>query len=84
MPSLTAAQCKDIWKTGYERMLEAGYCCDGDDLVAVWLAYRIDYIAIRTFGPLSHQSCDVTSFYEFTDSFTGVVTNVYSLTTEGI
>ena len=79
MPSLTAAQCKDITETGCERLLEAGYSGAGDDLVAMWRAYRIDYIAISTFGPLSHLPCDVTSFYEFTDSFTGVIT---TLTTE--
>jgi len=79
MPSLTAAQCDNINEAGYERMLESGYCChdcDGDGPDRDYLAYRIGCIAITTFGP--------PSFYEFTDSFTGVVTNIYSLTVEGI
>ena len=77
MPSLTTAQCENIVDAGYER-LDSGYCCpdcDGD-APDEERAYKIDCIAISTFGP--------PWFSEFTDSFTGVVTNVYSLTTEGI
>jgi hypothetical protein len=79
MPSLTTAQCENITEAGYERMLEGGSYftdCDRDAPIDEERAYQIDCIAISTFGP--------PSFYEFTDSFTGVVTNIYSLTTEGI
>ena len=78
MPSLTVTQCENIVDAGYERMLEGGYCCpdcDGDEPNDE-RAYKIDCIAISTFGP--------PCFYEFMDSFTGVVTTVYSLTTKGI
>jgi len=79
MPSLTAAQCDEIIIAGYETKAESGCCCHDCDPYGGdqdCLAYRIDCIAISTFGP--------PSFYTVTDPLTGFVTTFYSLDTEGI